>query len=203
MDESWLDGGEGSPSACLPAYFKFLPFFAEFDQNFVKILNAEISRNSLSSSNFLSGIPHNSDYSGKFWWNFRRKIFDVARRFSEICKNQKTFLKSEICGINWIMRKEKIHWGRSGAKVVGVVQKRFLGFRLEPEGAKLSRSCRFRQDLSNEYSLSIRKNRRRYSQELALQNLAACLPLTPPLGRLTSPAHRWGAYRPLPLPRPD
>ena len=28
--------GEGSLSACLPAYYIFLPFFAEFAQNFVK-----------------------------------------------------------------------------------------------------------------------------------------------------------------------
>ena len=43
--------------------------------------------------------------------------------------------------------------------------------RLESQGAKVCKSCRSRQELSNEYLVFTRKNRRRYSREWAAQSL--------------------------------
>ena len=71
----------------------------------------------------------------------------------------------------------------------------FIVSRLESKGANVCKSCRSRQKLSNQYSLSTCKNRLRYSQERASQSLPN---ISQQLGkssnehrlRLYCPAHR-------------
>ena len=77
----WLDGGEGSLSACLPAYYIFLPFFAEFAHFFGKNMKKCRKFWEYTALRQLSGIPHNS---GKPWWNFQLKIFDGFSEFNGI-----------------------------------------------------------------------------------------------------------------------
>ena len=139
------------PTTTCTSNYIFLPFFAEFAQNFVKKCRNFWKYTELRQ---LSGIPNNS---GKFWWHFLQKIFGLVQGSAKFAKKKIRKLPT-ICEINClikqIMRKNE----------VGVVQQ-----------------CVDLVDLVKSFQTNVYLQKSAsYSQERALQSLAAFLPLIPP-----------------------